>query len=152
MPPPVITTGPLYTSGLRIPPTLCIEMACRKGRRLAHGPNGRASNIYPGSMGGQSLGSRSFRFSIERALLGAAAAVLLGAATIGVLAQNEPAKTTETAVDPVCGITVQRNPKLSLQYEDQTYYFCMKADLEAFRKNPEKYVRGGSHRHPEPSR
>ena len=62
--------------------------------------------------------------------------------------QTEP--TTERAIDPVCNIAVQRDPDLSAEYQGKTYYFCMKADMEAFKKDPEKYLEGSDHTHPDP--
>ena len=36
---------------------------------------------------------------------------------------------------------VDKDPKLSSAYKGETYYFCSKADLDEFKKNPEKYVK-----------
>lgn len=57
--------------------------------------------------------------------------------------QTEPA--TDRAIDPVCNIAVRRDPELSAEYRGKTYYFCMKADMEAFKKDPEKYLKKGLH-------
>ncbi len=46
----------------------------------------------------------------------------------------------EKARDPVCGIMVDKNPDLSANYRGQVYYFCSKADMEKFKKEPEKYA------------
>ncbi len=62
--------------------------------------------------------------------------------------QTEPA--TERATDPVCKISVRRDPELSTEYGGQTYYFCMKTDMEAFKKDPEKYLEDSDHTHPDP--
>ena len=59
---------------------------------------------------------------------------------------------SERATDPVCNMVVMKDPKLSSKYEGKTYYFCMKADMVTFGKDPEKYLRGGRHNHPDPSR
>jgi YHS domain-containing protein len=45
------------------------------------------------------------------------------------------------ARDPVCGLIVDKDPKLSAEYDGVTYYFCSNADKEKFKKNPQKYVR-----------
>jgi YHS domain-containing protein len=45
------------------------------------------------------------------------------------------------AKDPVCGLTVEKDPNLSTNYKGETYYFCSKADMEKFKKEPEKYAR-----------
>ena len=61
-------------------------------------------------------------------------------------------ETAEKAVDPVCGmrVDVQKAEKkgLVVEYQGRKYYFCMKADMEKFKKNPEKYIHGmkGMHR------
>ncbi len=62
----------------------------------------------------------------------------------------EPAN--ERSIDPVCNIAVPRDPELSAEYRGKTYYFCMKADMEAFKKDPEKYLEGSDHTHPDPTR
>ena len=36
--------------------------------------------------------------------------------------------------DPVCGLMVEKNPELSADYKDKTYYFCSKADREKFKQ------------------
>ena len=50
-------------------------------------------------------------------------------------------KAPEKAKDPVCGLTVEKDPNLSTNYKGETYYFCSKADMEKFKKEPEKYAR-----------
>ena len=50
-------------------------------------------------------------------------------------------KAPEKAKDPVCGLIVEKDPNLSTNYKGETYYFCSKADMEKFKKEPEKYVR-----------
>ncbi len=47
----------------------------------------------------------------------------------------------EKARDPVCGLMVEKDPKLAAEYEGQTYYFCSNADRDKFKKNPQKYVK-----------
>ena len=46
----------------------------------------------------------------------------------------------EKAKDPVCGIMVDKDPSLSANYRGEVYYFCSKADMEKFKKEPEAYV------------
>ena len=67
--------------------------------------------------------------------------MLVFAAAITVSGQTQPAKKPGKAKDPVCGLTVEKDPNLSTNYKGETYYFCSKADLEKFKKDPEKYVR-----------
>jgi Cu+-exporting ATPase len=49
-------------------------------------------------------------------------------------------KSTDRAKDPVCGIMVDKDPNLSVRYKGEAYYFCSRADMEKFKKEPEKYV------------
>ena len=63
------------------------------------------------------------------------------AAAIAASAQTQQAKKPGKAKDPVCGLTVEKDPNLSTNYKGETYYFCSKADMEKFKKEPEKYVR-----------
>jgi len=67
-------------------------------------------------------------------VLVAALAVILA---VGVVAQQS----AETAVDPVCGMTVVKaNAKATYDYKGTTYYFCNVGCKESFAKDPEKYV------------
>jgi RND family efflux transporter MFP subunit len=52
--------------------------------------------------------------------------------------------TTQTFVDPVCGMETEPKNELSFSYNGTKYYFCSAEDMEKFKKNPEKYV---SHDH-----
>jgi len=56
--------------------------------------------------------------------------------------QEMKAALPETVVDPVCGMTITPDPKRSFSYKGKTYYFCMDDDLEKFKENPEKYLKG----------
>jgi YHS domain-containing protein len=47
----------------------------------------------------------------------------------------------ERAKDPVCGLSVDKDPDLSASFQGETYYFCSKADRDLFRRTPEKYVK-----------
>ena len=69
----------------------------------------------------------------------AVALILMLAASMMVFAQAK--KTPEKAKDPVCGIMVDKDPNLSANYKGETYYFCSKADMDKFKKEPEKYVK-----------
>jgi YHS domain-containing protein len=58
---------------------------------------------------------------------------------IGVLAQQ---KSGDTAIDPVCGMTVVKaTAKATYEYKGTTYYFCNPGCKEAFAKDPEKYLK-----------
>jgi YHS domain-containing protein len=48
----------------------------------------------------------------------------------------------QTFTDPVCGMQVQADTAAGhSNYNGKTYYFCSKADKDAFDRNPEKYVK-----------
>ncbi len=54
------------------------------------------------------------------------------------------------ANDPVCGMQVdERSARFQSDYQGTTYYFCSAACLQAFERNPAKYVKAGKagHRH-----
>lgn len=74
--------------------------------------------------------------NIRTIVLLAALAVILA---VGVAAQQ---KSADTAVDPVCGMTVVKaNAKGTFDYKGATYYFCSTGCKEAFAKDPEKYLK-----------
>ncbi|MEK6301736.1 MAG: heavy metal translocating P-type ATPase [Acidobacteriota bacterium] len=51
--------------------------------------------------------------------------------------------TSEQAVDPVCGMTVNRPTATgSFEYRGSTYFFCSQRCLETFRKDPTRFVKG----------
>ena len=54
---------------------------------------------------------------------------------------KSPAQKPPKAIDPVCGLTVDKLPELSYTYKGETYYFCSKADLNKFKETPDKYVK-----------
>jgi YHS domain-containing protein len=69
------------------------------------------------------------------AILAALAVILV----VGVIAQQ---KAADTAVDPVCGMTVVKaNAKATFDYKGTTYYFCNVGCKDAFAKEPEKYLK-----------
>jgi len=50
-------------------------------------------------------------------------------------------KADDTAIDPVCGMTVKKSEaKATFDYKGTTYYFCAAGCKEAFAKEPEKYL------------
>jgi Cu+-exporting ATPase len=75
---------------------------------------------------------------MRRTVLAVALIVIL-VATMTALTQAK--KPPEKAKDPVCGIMVDKDPNLSANHRGETYYFCSKADMEKFKKEPEKYVK-----------
>ena len=59
-----------------------------------------------------------------------------------VLAAVGQQKSGDTAIDPVCGMTVVKaNAKATYDYKGTTYYFCSTGCKEAFAKDPEKYFK-----------
>ncbi|MEW5901019.1 MAG: YHS domain-containing protein [Acidobacteriota bacterium] len=47
----------------------------------------------------------------------------------------------ETAIDPVCGMTVKKaQAKATFEYKGETYYFCSEGCKNTFMKEPEKYL------------
>ena len=69
------------------------------------------------------------------------ALILIAAVAVLSVSAFAQAKKTEKAKDPVCGIMVDKDPDLSATHNGETYYFCSRADMETFKKNPEKYVK-----------
>jgi len=65
--------------------------------------------------------------------------LIVAVTAITVLGQGKRAP--EKAKDPVCGIMVDKDPNLSYNYKAETFYFCSKADMEKFRKEPEFYLK-----------
>jgi len=58
-----------------------------------------------------------------------------------VLAGVAQQKADETAVDPVCGMTVNKaTAKATFEYKGTTYYFCAQGCKDSFAKDPEKYL------------
>jgi YHS domain-containing protein len=67
--------------------------------------------------------------------------VILALAVSLTAAFGQAKKGAEKAIDPVCGIPVDKDPDLSVNHKGETYYFCSKADMETFKKNPDKYAK-----------
>ena len=76
---------------------------------------------------------------MKRSIVAIVLLIAFAAVSVTFLAQTR--KPAERVKDPVCGLMVDKNPELSTQHKGETYYFCMKADLEEFKKNPEKYLK-----------
>ncbi len=66
---------------------------------------------------------------------------LLAVSTSMTSQSKAPAQKPQKAIDPVCGLTVDKLPELSYTYKGETYYFCSKADLNKFKETPDKYVK-----------
>jgi len=53
----------------------------------------------------------------------------------------DPASDAASAVDPVCGMSVDKGAtKLTAEYRAETYYFCSSGCRAAFLANPAAYV------------
>src|SRR5205085_7984866 len=79
--------------------------------------------------------------NMRRSVLAIALIIILATTSMTALAQGQQKKAPEKAKDPVCGLIVDKDPNLSTNYKGETYYFCSKADMEKFKKEPEKYVK-----------
>lgn len=56
----------------------------------------------------------------------------------------------ETAIDPVCGMTVEPSTaQWKSEYKGHTYYFCAPGCKQSFDKDPEKYLSGETGGHSE---
>jgi len=63
-------------------------------------------------------------------------------AFVFVIAAVGQQKSGDTAVDPVCGMTVVKTTaKATFEYKGTTYYFCSTGCKEAFAKDSEKYLK-----------
>ena len=62
---------------------------------------------------------------------------------IGTRPPDEPGESAETAIDPVCGMTVEvATAPASLEHRGKKYYFCCGHCLTKFRADPEACLRG----------
>ena len=78
--------------------------------------------------------------------------VFAGGTSATAWAQTNKVKKAGKVKDPVCNMMVEKKPQLAANYDGQTYYFCMKADMAAFNKAPDKYLKGTAHPHPDPKK
>ncbi len=46
----------------------------------------------------------------------------------------------DTAIDPVCGMSVKTSTNLKTDYQGQTYYFCNPSCVDKFKNDPESYL------------
>jgi YHS domain-containing protein/TusA-related sulfurtransferase len=68
--------------------------------------------------------------------------ILLAFSFVFVLAVAAQQKSDETAVDPVCGMSVKKaEAKATYEYKGTTYYFCSAGCKDAFAKDPEKFLK-----------
>jgi len=78
---------------------------------------------------------------MKRSVLAVVLILIVALAIVSGIAQAKKGERAEKAKDPVCGLMVDKNPGLSASYKEVTYYFCSKADMDQFKKAPEKYVK-----------
>ena len=76
---------------------------------------------------------------MRRTVIAVALILVLTATSMTAFAQAK--KAPEKARDPVCGIMVDKDANLSVNHKGETYYFCSKADMEKFKKEPDKYAK-----------
>ncbi|MFN3135720.1 MAG: YHS domain-containing protein, partial [Candidatus Kryptonium sp.] len=55
--------------------------------------------------------------------------------------EETKSEVVDKVVDPVCGMEIEPDEELSYVYDGKRYYFCMKSDMEKFKKDPEKYLK-----------
>lgn len=54
-----------------------------------------------------------------------------------------PTKSVKSAIDPVCGMSVDpQTTEIKASFEGQDYYFCAEGCRQAFEEGPEKYIAG----------
>ena len=54
---------------------------------------------------------------------------------------HDMAADLQTAIDPVCGMTVDaRTSPFSLEHDGRTYYFCSRGCMLDFRDQPEQFL------------
>ncbi|MGZ3159705.1 MAG: YHS domain-containing protein, partial [Burkholderiaceae bacterium] len=53
---------------------------------------------------------------------------------------NRQLDSTETFIDPVCGMTVKPNPEKAVEQDGRTWYFCSTGCVTKFKANPSAYI------------
>jgi YHS domain-containing protein len=75
---------------------------------------------------------------VKRSFLLLVLIVFVGIA-VGTAQTSTPCKGDKVS-DPVCGLCVDKDPKLSVAYQGKTYYFCTTKDANLFKADPSRYV------------
>lgn len=78
---------------------------------------------------------------LQRALLDIRARLAPCAAAQSAAAAGRPAPDAPSAVDPVCGMTVDSATAPSVEHGGQRYYFCTDAHRAQFSADPRKYIK-----------
>ncbi len=55
-------------------------------------------------------------------------------------------RTGTMVIDPVCGMTIDRDDSIEAEHEETTYYFCDPACLSIFREEPARWIDDHGHR------
>lgn len=69
------------------------------------------------------------------------AIVLIAVLAVVTMTAFAQARKPEKVKDPVCGMMVEKDSDISTTHKGEPYYFCSRADMEAFKKNPDKYTK-----------
>ena len=68
--------------------------------------------------------------------------IFMALALVFVLTGVSQQKSDDTAIDPVCGMTVKKaEAKATYEYKGTTYYFCNPGCKDSFAKDPEKFLK-----------
>lgn len=78
---------------------------------------------------------------MKRTALAALLIGVLAIASVTAYSQAKKSEKPEKVKDPVCGMMVEKDPSLSHDHKGTVFYFCSKADLEEFKKAPEKFTK-----------
>jgi Cu+-exporting ATPase len=78
---------------------------------------------------------------MNRTALAMVLILAIALATVSGFAQAKKGEKAEKAKDPVCGMMVDKDPALSANHKGEAYYFCSKADMDQFKKAPDKYAK-----------
>jgi putative ABC transport system ATP-binding protein len=60
------------------------------------------------------------------------------------LEDGEFKETVTMAVDPVCGMSVEREKAFSMEWESQLYFFCARGCRDEFMSDPQKFIAASS--------
>jgi YHS domain-containing protein len=83
------------------------------------------------------VGSKEARMTTKTRLM----LLVSMSALLLVLAVSAQQKASDKAVDPVCGMSVDKaSAKATFEYKGTTYYFCCPGCKDKFAKDPEKYL------------
>ena len=146
-------------AGLMIRLVSTVQVSYGAHIRLSSGPQAvlidvkddRRIPAYGRCWGGSGATNGVFRVDLRRRRLDSAArsidqrtvggTSMAGLATPGAR-ENEMPEIPTTAVDPVCGMTIDRNAAILVNHAGASYHFCDIACADTFRAEPERWVTG----------